>query len=259
MAALFKVTDNFEARLRVMFQDSMDHGFPATFAPLPEFTPVYTIDRAFDVQPRAIRRLGLALARPQVFRHGLVLVVLEQLFLSPYAGHRGLDLRHAASVQRLLRRHRLAGTTVLWDGERFHNQLTEELRLSFDPIHDVSGTVGAYYSRTHNKFEHSADICERAGAATADNTVVGPWPNDLIWTDSIPTTQQDESVFARDLLQVLRAIQSDLGRPAILAQQHTDYTANGFMNFGPTLSAPTHNSESGFDPKVGLSYQARKP
>ena len=28
------------------------------------------------------------------------------------------------------------------------------------------------------------------------------------------------------------------------------------MNFGPTPSSPTHNSEDGFSPKVSLSYQA---
>src|SRR5579863_5019515 len=53
LAALLRVTENFDATLRVMFQNTTDHGFPATFAPLPGFTPDYTLNRAFDVQPRA--------------------------------------------------------------------------------------------------------------------------------------------------------------------------------------------------------------
>src|SRR3984957_13010438 len=53
LAALLRVTEHFDATLRVMFQNTTDHGFPATFAPLPSFTPDYTLDRAFDVQPRA--------------------------------------------------------------------------------------------------------------------------------------------------------------------------------------------------------------
>src|SRR5580658_5750008 len=51
LAMLVKATDNFDIKLRVLFQDSKDHGFPATFAPLPNFTPEYTLNRAFDVQP----------------------------------------------------------------------------------------------------------------------------------------------------------------------------------------------------------------
>ena len=35
LAFLLKVTDDFEGRLRVMYQNTEDHGFPATFAPLP--------------------------------------------------------------------------------------------------------------------------------------------------------------------------------------------------------------------------------
>jgi iron complex outermembrane recepter protein len=40
--------------------------------------------------------------------------------------------------------------------------------------------------------------------------------------------------------------------------QETDFTADGFMNFGATLSDPQHNSQTGTDPKVGLSYQANE-
>jgi outer membrane receptor protein involved in Fe transport len=53
LTALLRITDNFEAKLRVMFQDTSDHGFPATDAPLPAFEPVYTLNRAFNVQPEA--------------------------------------------------------------------------------------------------------------------------------------------------------------------------------------------------------------
>ena len=38
--------------------------------------------------------------------------------------------------------------------------------------------------------------------------------------------------------------------------QETDFTADGFQNFGATPSDPQHNSQSGTDPKVGISYQA---
>src|SRR5580704_16789434 len=46
LALLVKPSDSLDIKLRVLYQDSKDHGFPATFAPLPNFDPVYTIDRA---------------------------------------------------------------------------------------------------------------------------------------------------------------------------------------------------------------------
>ena len=59
MAALLKVTDQFEARLRVMFQNTEDHGFPATFAPLPVLYARTTRSIArFDVQPARHRSSG---------------------------------------------------------------------------------------------------------------------------------------------------------------------------------------------------------
>src|SRR3984957_17968342 len=255
LAALLKAADNFEARLRVMFQNSVDHGFPATFAPLPEFTPVYTINRAFDVQPRASDDWVLPSLDLKYSGTGWSLVSSSSYF---YRHTQDIEDSTYGTQQIFSGYYGVTGLPAqpfLWDGERFHNQLTEELRLSFDPIHDVSGTVGAYYSRAHNKFGIPPTYANGLVAATAGNTVVGPGPNDLIWTDSIPTTQQDESVFAEIYYKFFERFNLTLGGRQYWLQQRTDYTADGFMNFGPTLSAPTHNSESGFDPKVSLSYQ----
>src|SRR6202167_1338369 len=38
LAALLRITENFDATLRVMFQNTADHGVPVAFAPLPGFT-----------------------------------------------------------------------------------------------------------------------------------------------------------------------------------------------------------------------------
>src|SRR6204780_2378483 len=70
LAFLLKVTDHLEGRLRVMYQNTEDHGFPATFAPLPypneahsppysEYVPQYTVNRDFNVQPDAFDRWAL--------------------------------------------------------------------------------------------------------------------------------------------------------------------------------------------------------
>jgi iron complex outermembrane recepter protein len=256
LAALVKLTDHFEARLRVMFQDTTDHGFPATFAPLPAFTPDYTVDRGFDVQPRATDNWSLPSLDLRYTGVGWSLVSSSSYF---YRHTEDIEDSTYGTQQVLVGYYgvpNLPAQPYLWDGERFHDQMTEELRLSFDPIHDVSGTVGAFYSRTHSKFEIPPTYASGLMAATANNTVVGPWPNDLLWTDYLPIFQEDKSVFGEIYYKFFDRFNLTLGGRQYWLTQDADYTANGFMNFGPTPSAPTHNSESGFDPKVGLSYQA---
>src|ERR1700730_10270263 len=49
LAALLRITENFDATLRVMFQNTTDHGFPATFAPLPAFTTDSPVNRRLAV------------------------------------------------------------------------------------------------------------------------------------------------------------------------------------------------------------------
>jgi len=150
----------------------------------------------------------------------------------------------------------LPNQPFLWDGEHYHNQVTEELRMSFDPIHNLSGTLGAFYSKTRSEFTIPPTYANGLVAATATNTVVGPWPNDEIWTQTNPGTQTDTSLFGELYYKFLTQFTATLGARQYWLKQTTDYTADGFLNFGPTPSSPTESKQSGLDPKFGLSYQA---
>ncbi len=256
IALLLKPNNEFEARLRVLFQDSNDHGFPATFAPLPSFEPVYTLDRAFNVQTGASDVWALPSLDLTYHGSGFSLVSSTSYF---YRHTHDLEDSTYGTQQILTGYYgveTLPNQPYLWDGERYHNQFTEELRLSFDPIHNLSGTVGAFYSNTRTLFEIPPTYANGLVAATANNTVVGPWPNDLIWTQSNPGTQTDSSVFGELYYKFFDKFTATLGAREYWLKQTTDYTANGFMNFGPTPSSPEANSESGFDPKIGLAFQA---
>jgi iron complex outermembrane receptor protein len=256
VSGLLKVTDNFEAKVRVMFQDTKDYGFPATFAPLPAFTPIYTVNRAFDVQPHAADKWALPSLDLSYAGQGWTLISSSSYF---YRHTSDIEDSTYGTQQVFSSYYKVDGLPAqpyLWDGERYHDQFTEELRLSFDPINNVSGTVGAFYSKTHSKFEIPPTYAEGLPAATVDNTVVGPWPNDLIWEQSNPGVQKDTSVFGELYYKFLKQFTLTLGARQYWLSQDADYTANGFMNYGPTPSAPQHNSQSGFNPKVGLSYQA---
>jgi iron complex outermembrane recepter protein len=256
LAALLRVTDKFDATLRVMFQNTTDHGFPATFAPLPAFTPDYTLDRAFDVQPRASDVWALPSLDLKYAGQGWSFVSSTSFF---YRHTQDIEDSTYGTQQVLTNYYQvssLPNQPYLWDGEHYHDQITEEMRVAFDPVHDLSGTVGAFYSQTHTKFYIPPTFAIGLPAATVGNTVVGPWPNDEIWTQTNPGIQKDKSIFGELYYKFLEKFTLTAGARRYWLSQETDFTADGFMNFGATLSDPQRNSQSGTDPKVGLSYQA---
>ena len=78
----------------------------------------------------------------------------------------------------------------------------------------------------------------------------------LIWTQTNPGTEEDKSIFGEAYYKFLQKWTLTLGARGYWLNQTTDYTANGFLNFGPTPSSPQSNSQSGINPKVALQLQA---
>lgn len=252
----FNMTDALEARLRFMFQNTRDKGFAATFAPLPAFKPEYSLDRAYDVQPKAYDIWSLP-SLDLTYRGDGFSVVSS----TSYFHRQNRDVEDSTyGTQQILSGYygvaALPSQPFLWDQEHFQNQLTEELRLNFDAKRDISGTIGALYSRTRSKLAIPPTYASGLVAATANNTVVGPWPNDLLWTDYNPQTQDDFSLFGEMYWKFLSRFTATFGARQYWLKQTTDFTADGFNNFGPTLSAPEENRQSGLSPKIGLAYQA---
>jgi iron complex outermembrane recepter protein len=258
LAALLRVTENFDATLRVMFQNTADHGFPATFAPLPGFTPDYTLNRAYDVQPHASDVWALPSLDLKYTGQGWSFVSSSSFF---YRHTQDVEDSTYGTQQVLTNYYEVNGLPnqpFLWDGEHFHDQITEEMRVSFDPWHNLSGTIGAFYSQTHTKFyipPTYANGLTQATVPTPTGSLVQAWPNDEIWTQSNPAIQKDKSVFGELYYKFLDQYTLTVGARQYWLSQEADYTADGFMNGGATPSDPQHNSQSGIDPKVGLSYQ----
>lgn len=264
-ALLWKFTDSFDVKLRVMFQDQTYHGFPAAFAPLPEFTPDYTIDRAFNVQSHASDNWTMPTLDLKYSGQGWQLVWANSYF---YRHTQDIEDSSYGTQQVLTGGYYnvtgLAAQPYLWDGEHHHDQFSSELRYSFDPIHNVSGTLGAYYSNTHSRFTipptYATGLSDPGTTACpfgAGCVVQSPaWPNDLIWTQSNPGTQKDKSLFGELYWKFLSQWTATFGLRGYWLDQTTDFTADGFLNGGPTPSAPQSNSQSGINPKVALAFQA---
>jgi iron complex outermembrane recepter protein len=273
-ALLMHVTDRLDIRLRLMFQDTKDHGFPTAFAPLPNFTvSSYIDDRAFDVQPYATDSWTLPTLDLKYSGSGWSAVWANSFFYrhtqdvedSTY-GTRQVLTNSPCPVPYFYCLMGLPAQPYLWIGDRFHDQVSSEARISFDPIHNVSGTFGLYYANTHTRF--TIPDTYATGLGTATSLAFGPppipaeslcsptCPPGLIWTQTNPGTQEDKSIFGELYYKFLDKWTLTLGGRGYWLNQTTDYTADGLLNFGATASDPQSNSQSGFNPKVALQLQA---
>ena len=264
-ALLVHATDQLDVKLRVMFQDSYDKGFPATFAPLTRFTPNYTLDRAFDVQPWASDSWTMPTLDFKYSGSGFQIVWANSFFYrhthdvedSSYGTQQILTGPFYGVVG-------LPAQPYLWIGDRNHDQVASEARISFDPVHNWSGTFGVFYSNTHTRFTIPPTYAQGLTNATLGaggppaESVCGPnpCPANEIWTQTNPGTEEDKSIFGEAYWKFAPQWTLTLGGRQYWLDQATDYTADGFLNFGQTPSAPQSNSQSGFNPKVALSWQA---
>ena len=264
-ALLWRPLEAFEVKLRVMFQEQKDYGFPATYAPLPTFEPVYTLDRAFNVQSRAEDKWTMPTLDLKYSGQGWSVTWANSFF---YRHTSDMEDSSYGTQQTLAGGfYNVTGIPAqpyIWDGERYHNQVASELRYSFDPVHNWSGTVGLYFSNTHTRFtipDTNAQGLSAPGTTSClfpdpTCTVTSPaWPTNLIWTQTNPGTQEDKSIFGELYYKFVKDWTLTLGARAYWLNQTTDYTADGLLNGGPTPSSPQSNSQSGFNPKVALQWQ----
>jgi iron complex outermembrane receptor protein len=255
LTALWQAAERLDVQLRLLGEQQTYNGFPVAFAPLPEFRPIYTSDRAFNVQPRASDQWTLS-ALELTYRGAGWTVVSSSSFFD----RRTQDIEDSTygTQQVLASVYQVSGLPAqpfIWIGNHADRQLTSETRLSFEPIQHVSGIVGLFYSNARINFDIPPTPANGLVAATADNTIAGPAPSDLLWTQSNPGRQEDASVFGELYYQIFRSLTLTLGVRQYWLWQDADYTADGFLNFGATPSDPQHNSQQGLDPKYVLSYQ----
>jgi len=267
LALLVKPSDALDIKVRLLYQDSKDHGFPATFAPLSadgtSFTaPQYTLARAFDVQPYATDTWTLPSLDIKYSGSGWSFV-----WANSYFYRHTYDVEDSSyGTQQILAGpfYLLSGVPpqpYLWIGDRHHDQFSSEARFSWDPVNNVSGTVGVFYSNTHTRFtipETDSIGLDQPGSTACEfgGPCVSPaWPNEEIWTQTNPGTEEDKSIFGEVYWKFAPQWTLTLGGRQYWLDQTTDYTADGFLNGGPSPSDPQSNSQSGFNPKVALAWQ----
>jgi len=264
VTARLQATEDLEVIARVMGQSQSDHGFPAAFAPLPNFTPDYTLDRAFNVQPTASDRWITESIDLKYKGEGWSFVSANSYFYrktedyedSTYGTQQALQSFYGVTTG--VGPGTLQAQPYIWNGVHTQKQFVSENRLSFEPFKGLTGTIGLYYSHVSNDFSIPDTTATGLAALTGWTEGTPGTPSNLIWTQNNPGSQDDFSLFGELYYKFLDQFTVTLGGRAYWLKQHADYTAYGFMNGGPTPSSPTANSESGFDPKFELAWQANR-
>jgi len=269
IAGLLSVSSDLDVKVRLMGQDQFDHGFPTAVSSLEGASgltfgaPNYTMDRAFNVQPKASDLWLLPSLELEYRGHGFTITSSASYF---YRQTQDIEDSTYGTQQALA--SSFYGATAVpaqpyqWIGKHSHRQFSTETRLSFDPVHNLSGTLGIFYSNTQSNFSIPPIYAKGlAGSPLSPTSTLNAgygitaWPNNLLWEQQGPGTQEDVSLFGELYYKFLEKFTLTLGGRAYYLDQHADYTADGFLNVGPTLSNPTHNTERGFDPKVEIAYQ----
>lgn len=245
LSAKGRLTPQLDVMVRLIAQQQDDHGFPATFAPLPGFRPQPNLQRAFDIQPRVSD--GWALPSMEVTYRGEG----WRLESSTSYFERRIREREDSTVgtaQFLA----LIGAPLLdqpyvWNGVRKRRQWSHESRVAFGEGRDFSGVVGLFHAEGHDTFL-IPPIFGRGLQAS------GAWPYDLLWTSDIRLSQTDTALFGELYYSPQPRLHLTLGLRQYWLAQSYHLRADGFLDGGLTDDLPGKNREKGLSPKIAVAY-----
>jgi outer membrane receptor protein involved in Fe transport len=237
LTALTRLTDSFDMSFRVLHQNTHFNGFPATYAPLPSFKPIDTIEHTADIQP-----------------------LVDDSFTLPSLTFtlRGADWNLVSTTSYFSRDTRdvedsTEGTAQYWEStipqgfawtaRHTYRQWTHETRLAWDPRDDLSAIVGVYYARNRRTF--SIDRIDGwLGEAPGTQT--------LLWEQMSKTIQRDRAVFGELYYTFAEKFTLTLGNRYYWLDQSNDLT---FAIRNTQFTSNNDNKESGSSPKIALAYQ----
>ncbi len=256
VTALLRVVDNFDVSLRLMYQNTQDYGYPASYAPLPSFTPLGTMDRTNNIQNEATDHWFLPSLVLEYRGDGWTVDSSTSYFYRHTHDEEDDTEGSIQALQNYLGYTSEPGVGYAWGQTASTEQLTQETRLAFDPIYNLSGTVGVYYSKQHLSGLEIPPVSAPGLASSGILPLLGLANSDLLWTSGGGATQQDTALFGELYYKFLDKFTFTAGARQYWLTQTNDPTIQGAFEFGEQIGPHTSNSEHGISPKFALSYQA---
>jgi iron complex outermembrane recepter protein len=152
----------------------------------------------------------------------------------------------------------LPAQPFLWVGDRSLSQWTLESRVALQPVAAWSAVFGVYSTQADSRYETPPTYATGLQSASQQPNAVGAWPNDLLWSITVPATQRDLSAFAEVDFHVTPKWMISAGLRVYRLSQRIDNLVDGYLNFGPTPSNAQRNHESGTSPKLAFTYLPRE-
>lgn len=264
LSLLWKTTDSLSTTLRVMFQETRDHGWAAPYAPLPAFQVQSLImNRAVNIQEGTTDHWYLP-SLTFVYKGAGFTVTSSTSYFDRYVrdvedGSEGTQWYFANSGYLYPIPANTALPTVLTIPQR---RTTSETRVTFDPVHGISGILGVYYSRQYsNELDNSGSLpgIAASGATSFPGYCPGTTPcpsynSDLIWYSSYPLNKHDEALFG-ELYYDWHGMEATLGLRGYEQRQSLSSLDMGAVEGGYVVHDLGEAKQTGVTPKAALSYK----
>jgi len=237
ITALLRISQDLDLSLRLLHQELSYNGFPAAYAPLPEFMPVDLLDHTANIQPAATDNWTLPSFTLVWHASGWTVTSSTSEFTRKTS-----DLEDSTEGTA-----QYWETTVpqgfAWSSHHNDRQFSHETRLTIDPVGKWSGTVGLFYSRDTGTF--SIDPL---------HGLLGPAPgvSSLLWQQTDINTRRDMALFGELYYQLADTVALTVGdRRYWMAQSDNQ----SFAILDTAVHSETGNSESGHSPRLALSWK----
>ncbi len=251
ISARWRVSDNFDATLRWLDQTTLYQGLREAYAPLPEFLPVYILPRTVDSPEGAYNKFSLTSLDMKYHRDNVALTSSTSFF---YNGADEFENGTEGTVETIQNFYDVTLDDRLpmpYNSPNHLNQFVEEDRVSATLSDAWSLIGGLYYMRQWGSGGiHNVNV---PGLAAS-----GLYPTDLLYNGETWQKQSQAAAFGQVYYQFLKRFKLTLGGRLYRLDQSFDEVANGFFNGGPSDSGQLNSSQSGFSPKVALSYATSK-
>jgi iron complex outermembrane recepter protein len=262
---LWEPADPLTVTLRIMFQHSIGNGWAAPYAPLPGFEVTSLIlNRTVDIQERTADRWYLP---------SLVLNYRGSEFSitssTSYFDREVVDREDATEgtdwyFTNILGLPLPPSLPIPWDITVPQRRVTNETRVTFEPVHGVSGIFGAYYSRQNfNEIDDGHDLpgIAASGLTSFPGYCPGAPPcpsygSDLNWYSSFARRQEDRALFG-ELYYSWQRLQLAFGLRGYRDSQGFAWLAEGAGE--GYVVAEGGAAQSGVTPKVAISYRLDQP
>lgn len=236
MTGLIQVTEALGVSLRLMYQDRHDNGFPATWAPLPDFKPVNPMDRVVNLQPEVNDTWNLPSLALTYAGDGWTLNSSTSLFR-----RHTQDAEDSTEGTLQLYQEAFPVQPFTWISQMAIRQFAHETRVTFDQGTSWSGTMGVFFSKNRTDYAILPTYGTHANGS-----------RELLWMEDERNEQQDLAFFGEAYLKFLDKYTLTLGA----RQYWLNQTDKHNILVGASLSpAGGETHFSGVSPKLALSYQ----